>query len=95
MPPKKDKYKIKVDEYLTKQSKEYREVFKKFQEMRRTIKRPMTTYAKYLMLLELEKYFPNNPDEHIRRFQKSIINSWQGVLFDNEKATLKGSRDNY
>ena len=93
--PKEDKYKIKVNNYLAKQSEEYQEVFEKFQEMRKKIKKPMTHYAKYLMLSELEQYFPSSPEEHIKRFQTSIQHDWQGVIFDNEKAILKNKRDRY
>lgn len=81
---KNDKYKAKVDSYLSKQSEEYREVFSEFKNYRKK-KNPMTNYAEYLMLNDLEKFFPKNPAEHIKRFKKSIMNGWLGVIFDNEK----------
>ena len=92
---KDDGYKDKVVDYLSKQSIEYRQIFDKFRDYRKK-KHPMTPFAEYLILNELEKYFPKNPGEHINRFKRSIMNGWQGVIFDNEKETLKrGNNEGY
>ncbi|MCF8021027.1 MAG: hypothetical protein K9L62_16735 [Vallitaleaceae bacterium] len=85
---KEDKYKDKLESYLNSKSNEYKEVFQNFVDYRKQVKRPMTEYAKYLMLHELQKYFYNDEIEHIRRFKNSIKNGWQGVIFDNEKKKL-------
>jgi hypothetical protein len=92
---KQDIYKEKNLNILNNKADDYIEAFRLFCEHRIKIKKPMTEYAKYLILSELEEYFPKNDKEHINRFNKSIKRGWQGVIFNNEKKTMKMQDEGY
>jgi hypothetical protein len=59
---------------------EINEAFKAFEEMRKNKKKPLTEYAKKLILKDLEELYPNNYEMQIKSLNKSTKHSWQGVF---------------
>lgn len=83
---KKEKRKTEIDDFLEKQIEdiELRNIFCEFIKMRKSIKKPMTTYALQRMLAKLNR-FTKNIEEQKAILNKSIINCWQDIYSLNEK----------
>ena len=57
-----------------------KESFDGFEEMRRSIKKPITEYAKKKIVEKLEKLYPANIEKQIECLNQSTMNCWQGVF---------------
>ena len=73
-------------ETIQKKGDIFIEVWNKFKDMRKKIKKPMTEYAEELIIKELDK-ITNNEDTQIAILNQSIMNSWQGVFPLKNKPT--------
>ena len=76
---RKETNKETLKETLKEKSDVFIEVWNKFKDMRKKIKKPMTEYAEELIIKELDK-LTNNEEEQINILKKSIMNNWQGVF---------------
>lgn len=94
---KKEKRKTEIDDFLEKQIEdiELRNIFCEFIKMRKSIKKPMTTYALQRMLAKLNR-FTENIEEQKAILNKSIINCWQDIysLNEKEKKDINGLKTN-
>lgn len=70
-----------------------KETLYEFEEMRKSIKKPMTDVARKRLIRELQKLAGENVQQMIKILDQSILNSWAGVypLKNNSKATQQGS----
>lgn len=56
-----------------------KQIWPAFLEMRQKKKKPATEYAKKLVIDQLEKWYPNDPERQIECLNVSIRNSWTDV----------------
>ena len=56
-----------------------KEIWPAYLEMRQKKKKPATEYAKKLVIDQLEKWYPNDPERQIECLNVSIRNSWTDV----------------
>ena len=93
---KEQQYKNEIKKILSTKSKEYIKAYNDFLDAR--VKRSkaggMTIYARRNMLNALEKFFPNNDREHIRRFITSTEKNYDKVIFPNDKYKYKARMKN-
>ena len=70
-----------------------RETLGEFEEMRKSIKKPMTDAARKRLIRELQKLAGEDVQKMIAILDQSILNSWAGVypLKDNNKGKSQGS----
>lgn len=70
-----------------------KETLYEFEEMRKSIKKPMTDVARKRLIRELQKLAGEDVQKMIRILDQSILNSWAGVypLKGNTKGTSFGS----
>ena len=61
-----------------------REAFDGFVEMRQRIRRPLTDYAKHLIVRKLERLVEDGYDAK-EVLEQSILNSWQGLWPINDR----------
>ena len=97
---KKINKKEKVEIESVYKSKEFKQTFSDFLEMRKTIKKPATNKAKEIIMKKLEKV--NNEEIAIQMLENSITNNWKSVFeirerrsngSNNYKSTSKGKRE--
>ena len=70
-----------------------KETLYEFEEMRKSIKKPMTDVARKRLIRELQKLAGENVQQMIQILDQSILNSWAGVypLKSNSKGSQQGS----
>jgi len=78
----KDNIKLSIPDYLI-------EIWPNFLEMRKKIKKPATLYAQELIIKELHKLYPNNPELQVQCLNQSILSSWQDVFPIKNKMDFK------
>ena len=83
--------KEKVEIESVYKSKEFKETFSDFLEMRKTIKKPATKKAIEMIMIKLEKL--NNEEKAIEMLERSIINNWQDV-YEIQERRSNGSKNN-
>ena len=57
-----------------------KEAFQAFEEMRRSIKKPISKKARKLIVDKLEKLYPKNIEKQIECLNQSTMNCWQGIF---------------
>mgnify|MGYP003522567932 CR=1 FL=1 len=80
---KKINKKEKVEIESVYKSKEFKETFNEFIDMRKSIKKPATNKAIEMIIIKLEKV--NNEEQAIKMLERSIINNWQDVYEIQER----------
>ena len=83
--------KEKVEIESVYKSKEFKQTFSDFLEMRKTIKKPATKKAIEMIRIKLEKL--NNEEKAIEMLERSIINNWQDV-YEIQERRSNGSKNN-
>ena len=72
-----------------------KETLREFEEMRKSIKKPMTDVARKRLIRELQKLAGEDVQQMIRILDQSILNSWAGVYplkeIDKGKRQSKGN----
>ena len=81
---KKINKKEKVEIESVYKSKEFKETFNEFIDMRKSIKKPPTNKAIKMIIIKLEKV--NNEEQAIKMLERSIINNWQDVYEIQERS---------
>ncbi len=66
--------------YIINNKSEFEKTFDEFEKFRIKIKKPLTDYAKKLILDKLENLAPGNEQEKILILQQSITRGWQDVF---------------
>lgn len=78
-------YKSKTKDIYEGLPENLKETLREFEEMRKSIKKPMTDAARKRLIRELQKLAGENVQQMIKILDQSILNSWAGVY------PLKGS----
>lgn len=86
-------YKSKTKDIYEGLPENLKETLYEFEEMRKSIKKPMTDVARKRLIRELQKLAGENVQQMIKILDQSILNSWAGVypLKENSKRTQQGS----
>lgn len=86
-------YKSKTKDIYEGLPDNLKETLYEFEEMRKSIKKPMTDVARKRLIRELQKLAGENVQQMIKILDQSILNSWAGVypLKENNKRTQQGS----
>lgn len=86
-------YKSKTKDIYEGLPENLKETLYEFEEMRKSIKKPMTDVARKRLIRELQKLAGENVQQMIKILDQSILNSWAGVypLKSNTKGSQQGS----
>lgn len=87
-------YKSKTKDIYEGLPENLKETLYEFEEMRKSIKKPMTDVARKRLIRELQKLAGENVQQMIKILDQSILNSWAGVYPLKQNTRNNGSSGN-